>query len=162
MKKRGKKAQAWGIDLSVAFMIFTFGIIIFFVYAVNSSNDAGETLDTLMYEGNVIADSVLSEGSPKNWDASNVITLGILSENKINNTKLENFYYLSLSDYDKTKSLFNTRFDYYFYLSQNITINGSEVEGIGMSPLNEKNLVKVTRFTIYENIPSTAYFYIWD
>jgi hypothetical protein len=162
MKKRGRKAQAWGIDLAVALMIFTFGIIIFFVYAVNKSNDAGETLDTMIYEGNVIADSILSEGNPKNWDFSNVVALGILSDNKINETKLENFYYLSVSDYSKTKQIFNTNFNYYFYLSKNMTINGSEVEGIGKEPSDEKDLVKITRFTIYEDTPSTANIYIWE
>jgi hypothetical protein len=159
MKKRG---QAWGIDLAVAFMIFAFGITVFFLYAVNKSDDAGETLDTMIYEGNVVADSVLSEGNPKDWNSSNVVALGILSDKKINDTKLENFYYLSIEDYSKTQQLFNIHVNYYFYLSKNMTINSSEVEGIGKKPVGEENLVKITRFTIYEDTPSTAYIYIWE
>ena len=48
-------------------------------------------------------------------------------------------------------------------------IGGVEVDGIGKPgitsvniPTNAKNLVKVTRYTLYQNKPMTAYFYIWE
>jgi len=163
MEKRGrKKAQAWGIDLAVALMIFTFGILIFFFYAVNRPGEARENLDSLFYDGNLIADSVMSKGAPPNWDSSNVVTIGILSDEKINETKLELFYNLSVQDYNTTKQLFNTRFDYYFALSENMSFPSGEVEGLGMPPVNEDNLIKITRFTVYKDKPTTAYFYVWE
>jgi len=162
MEKKRKRAQAWGIDLAVALIIFTVGILIFFFYTVNRPAEARENLDYMFYDGNLIADSLMSEGSPLDWDSSNVVTVGILSENKINETKLEQFYNLSIQDYSRTKQLFNTRFDYYFFLSGNMSLYVGEVEGIGYSPLNENNLVKITRFTIYKDKPTTAYFYIWE
>lgn len=162
MKKEDKRSQAWGIDLAVALVIFTVGILIFFFYTVNRPAEARESLDYMFYDGNLIADSVMSKGAPSGWNSSNVITIGVLSDNKINETKLEQFYNLSIEDYKRTKQLFNTRFDYYFSLSENMSLYVGEVNGIGYFPLNEKNLVKITRFTIYKDKPTTAYFYIWE
>ena len=167
MKKRGlslksKRSQAWGIDLAVALMIFTFGILVFFFYAVNRTSSAGQTLDLMFYEGNVVADSLLSEGSPKDWNLSKVNSIGVLSDGKVNETKLEYFYNLSVEDYNRTLYLFNTQFDYYFFLSENLSLSSGVVEGIGSIPNNEDNLVQITRFTIYENKPVTAYLYVWN
>ncbi len=162
MEKKRKTAQAWGIDLAVAMIIFTFGILIFFFYAINRPNEAKENIDSLSYDGEVIADSILSKGYPDNWNTTNIGTLGVLSDNKVNETKLEYFYNLSAEDYNRTRALFNTRFEYYLSFSQNMSISGLEVEGIGSEPNNEENLIKITRFTIYKNKPTTVYFYIWE
>lgn len=180
MKKRGKKAtrtcihsrlkfvsskhsQAWGMDLIIAVVIFSVGLIVFYVYSLNNPREAKETIDILSYEAKILASSILSEGYPKDWNAGNVVTIGILSENKINETKLERFYNLSTTNYEKTKRLFNTKYDYYFFLNETMIVYESiEIEGLGKEPTNQKNLVKTTHFTIYKNKPVTAYLYVWD
>lgn len=157
-----KKSQAWGIDLMVAAAIFSMGIISFYMYTLNNTHEAEETVKSLYYDGSIISNSVLSDGYPPEWNSSTVTAVGILNKGKINETKLERFYLLSLSDYEKTKNLFNTRYEYYFFLEKNMTINSNSVEGIGKKPNgSEKNLVKITRFTIYKNIPAEAYLYVW-
>ena len=162
MKKRGRKGQAWGIDLGVAFIIFFAGVVVFYFYALNQPNETEDLREILSYEGNSIASSILSEGYPKDWNSNNVVTIGILSENKINETKLGRFYNLSLYEYAKTQNIFNTRFKYYYSLDKNMSIEGKELEGIGAKPANTKNLIKITRFSIYQNKPTTAYVYIWE
>lgn len=164
MKKRGKtrKAQAWGMDLTIAIVIFSVGLVAFYVYALNEPSEAKENIESLFYDGNIITEIILSEGYPIDWNSGNVIKIGILSENKINETKLESFYNLAENDYAQTKTLFNTGFDYYFNLTETMTINSVEVEGIGLQPSDPQNLVKITRFTIYKNKPITAYLYIWE
>jgi hypothetical protein len=121
----------------------------------------------LIYDGNIITDNILSEGTPKDWNSSNVITIGILSDNKINETKIERFYNLSNMSYAFTKNLFNTRFDYFFFLTENLSLPSEEIRGIGKpgtdpASISAKNLVKITRFTIYKNKPQTFYLYIWE
>lgn len=164
--KRNKKAQAWGIDLIVGVIIFSIGVLIFFIYSINHSGEAKESLEGLSYEGNTLFSNILSEGYPKDWNESNVIEIGILDNNKINETKLERFYYLSKDNYKETKSIFNTRYDYYFSF-ENMTINSSVIQGIGnaeinLSSINATNLLKITRFSIYEEKPTTVYLYIWE
>jgi len=164
-----KKAQIWGLDLVIAMIIFTIGILIFFFYTMNFASNSEETLDALFTDGNAIANFLLSEGSPNNWTALNVMTLGISSENKIDEAKLQNFYSLASGDYAKTKKLFDTKFDYYVYFTDPLDISGNQIDGIGKSGINRtnieqysfSNIVKVTRFTIYRNKPTQLNIYTW-
>ncbi len=156
------KAQGWGFDLMVASIIFITGLVVFYLYSLNSPTETQEVLNVLTYDGNLIANAFLSEGYPLDWNENNVISLGIMSNNRINQTKLERFYALSTSNYQKTKELFNTKYEYYIFSSENFTIAGQEVSGIGNFPLNPKNLIKISRITIYNNKPIDLNFEIWE
>ncbi|MBM3234415.1 hypothetical protein FJZ19_04970 [Candidatus Pacearchaeota archaeon] len=164
---KNSKAQTWGIDLMIAAIIFSMGIIALFVYLQNYPGEAPENINALVYDGNIIADNLLSEGTPKDWNSSNVVIMGILSDNKINETKIERFYNISILNYEFTKTLFNTRFDYFFFLTDNISLSDGETRGIGKvgtdpASISAKNLVKITRFVSYKNKPQTFYLYIWE
>ena len=162
LKKRNKKAQGWGIDLVIAIVIFTVALVTFYFYALNQPGEAPEEIENLFYDGKLIASSILSEGYPEHWNLNNVIRIGILTDNKINESKLDNFWDLNVLNYPKTKSLFNTQYEYYFFLDVPMIIEGNPVEGIGNKPSSPENLVAITRFTIYQNKPVTAHLYIWE
>jgi hypothetical protein len=111
----------------------------------------------------------MSQGYPSDWDSNNVITIGITDNNKINETKLQKLYNMiyAQNNYTLTKNLLNTQHDYYFFLNQNMTINSTSIQGIGkpgMDPGNivAKNLVKTTRFTVYQNKTTPLYIYTWQ
>jgi hypothetical protein len=160
---KNKKAQSWGMDLMIGVSIFTLGLVAFYIYSLNSPGEAKENLETLSYEGKILANTILSEGSPTGWNKTSVVKIGILSDDKINETKLQYFYELTEEDYNKTRSKFDTTYDYYFYLNENMIIDEEPVAGIGKPDFaNAKNLVKITRYTIYRNKPTTAYVYIWE
>jgi len=161
---KSKKAQAWGTDLIIAFIIFSFAIIFFYFYSFNYSNETEDILELLTYEGNFIADSILSPGYPDQWEESNVIEIGITTDGKINETKIKKFYQLTQNNYNKTKQIFGTKYDYYFFMGTPIN---STTEGIGEPGTNStniiaSNLMKITRLTIYQNKPTTAYVYIFQ
>jgi hypothetical protein len=163
----GKRAQSWGLDLMIGMTIFSLGIFSFYIYSLNYSSEGEEALRWMLYDGNMISNVILSEGYPADWNSSSVVKIGILSEGKINETKLERFYSLALENYSETKPLFNTKYDYFFFLDENFTIGSSQVNGIGKPSTNpasitSNNLVKITRFTIYKNKPVTAYIYVWE
>jgi len=157
-----KKGQAWGFDLMIAISIFMIGIVGFYLFSLNSPSEGRDTLDSLFYDGNLIADSLLSEGYPENWDSNSVINIGIVNDNRINETKLQRLYDLTISDYSKTKNLFNTRFNYYFNFSRPIIMGGVYVEFIGQKDLNPDNIIKIQRFVIFENNPVTLNVYVWS
>lgn len=157
-----KRAQAWGFDLVIGAMIFFSAVTAFYIYSLNSSPEGEETLNPLIYDGNIVADSLLSSGYPEDWDSGNVIKIGILSKNKINETKLERFYNLTSSDYDRTKIIFNTKYNYYYFLSEPMIISNQQVQGMGLQPQNQKNLIKITRFVSYRDKPMTLNLYIWE
>ena len=165
------KAQGWGMDLIIAVTIFTFGLVAFYMYSLNSPGEAKEKIESLSYDGKILTNTILSDGAPESWNTENVVKIGILSDNKINETKLQYFYNLTRtgSDYSETKRLFDITYDYYFFLNENMTTIGINVDGIGKPGVSHntgfddaKNLVKITRYVIYENKPMTAYFYIWE
>lgn len=163
------KAQIWSLDLMAGLALFLVGIMIFFVYSLNQPSQAQETLSLLTYDGKIIADNLLSEGYPSNWNPSNAITIGLTTSKKINQTKLETLYQMIYTDnnYTKTKNLFNTGYDFYFFLDQNMTVSAGSIEGIGKpgvtkDNINAKNLIKITRYTIYQNKTTPLYLYIWQ
>ncbi len=153
-----KKAQAWGFDLVIGLFIFTFVIVVFYLYALNYASDTGGSFEVLSREGELVAESLLSEGSPLDWDDTNVIRIGLLSEGKINETKLERFNNLAGSDYNLTKSLFNVRHDYYVNFSEEL----EGVQEIGQVDFDADNLVKVIRVSSYEGNPITLSIYLSD
>lgn len=159
---KSAKAQAWGFDLLIASVLFFIGMILLFFYSLNSGSEGQESLNSLEYTGNYAADIILSEGYPIDWNPSNVVAPGILSNYKINDTKLERFYDLSVDNYAKTKSLFSTNYNYYFNFSESMNIGGTNIEGIGQQFTNAKNLFKVTRFTVYRDRPTTFSLYVWE
>lgn len=159
---KDKKAQAWGFDLFVAIGIFLAGIIFFWIYTINYSSSSQDTLIRLQNEANQISDIVLSQGTPTNWTSDNVIRLGILTNGKINQSKLDDFYDLANSDYNKTKSLFRIRENYYVQFQDNVTISGQSRYQIGQNSTDYENLIKVTRVVIYEGNLTTLNVYSWN
>lgn len=166
IKKRG---QIWSFDVMIASALFIVTILIFFTFSLNQSDETTEAFDLLFYDGNVLADNIMSEGYPKNWNSSTVSIIGLTTDNRINQSKIEELYTMIYfeNNYTRTKNLFNTKYDYYFFLDENMTANSNSIEGIGYpgatkSNINSRNLIKVTRFTIYQNKTVPLYIYIWE
>jgi hypothetical protein len=166
-KNKNKKSQAWGLDLLIALMIFIIGLAAFFLFYLNYSDDVGNDYESLSFDGNNLADSLFSEGNPPDWNSTLVVSIGLLTGNSLDPVKLENFYYLSQSDYQQTKAIFNTNYDYFFFLDNNLSIDNSSVRGIGkpgvdLNNIEASNLIKINRITTLNNQPVSAYVYVWE
>jgi len=166
-----KKAQVWGFDLIIASIIFISGILLFYVYSINYPKESYEKLDGLFNDGEFIAEGLLAEGFPINWTQDNVIRIGLTTNNKINETKLENFYLLSNNQtnplgYKKSKSLLSTGYNFFMNFSEPILIQGVPIAqgGIGMSFEEHQvvNLIKITRVTTYQNKVVSFNLYVWE
>ncbi len=155
--------QAWGFDIMIGVMLFLGGVLVLYFYAVNATPEGQEILDSMEYDGAFISDVMLSEGSPNDWTTANVISPGFLSGNFINETKLERFYELSISDYPRLKGLLQTRYDFYFNFSEPMFIQGNYVGGIGNpSSASTNNLIQVERVASYKNKPVTLTVQVWE
>ena len=157
-----KKGQAWGTDLIIASVVFIGGLLVFYFYSLNISDDGSDTLQKLQYSGELVAEDLFSEGYPKNWEIEDVQRIGIVTDSRINQTKLESFYNLSTYEYEKTKSLFNLNYEYYISFQNNVSIYGQSVEGIGLKPQNSNNLIKITRVMVYNDKPTSVEVEIWN
>lgn len=155
------KAQAWGFDLAIASAIFVTVLAIFYVLSLNATNgnDRRASLET---EANVVGDAFFSEGNPEYWNVSNVIVIGILSDEKINTTKLKSAFQFSQADYQQTRSLFRATNNYYIKFSKPIRAEGIEITEIGLPPTNAKNVVRVSRATVSNDTIISAEVIIWN
>lgn len=150
-----RRAQAWGTDLVLAVAIFSVSLIAVYFYAINDSSESEEVMNSLFYDGSKISDMILSEGYPSDWDGANVLQIGVVTGGKINQTKLEKFKTL---DYQRTKILFNTQYEYYFFVDNFV----SETSVGDISYENSKNLIKITRIVVYNDTIVPAYLYIFE
>ena len=139
-----KKAQAWGFDLIIASIIFISGIMLFYVYSINYPKESNEKLDKLFNSGEFMAEMLLSEGLPSDWDQNSVVRIGLTSNKKINDTKLKEFYEMANNElnpqgYKKSKSLFNTNYNFFMTFSEPIMVDERIIEegGIGQNFENE-------------------------
>lgn len=166
---KNKKSQAWTADIMIATSIVSIGLIIFFIYSINGPGNERESIEKLFYEGNKISETIFSEGYPETWDNETVVSIGILSDDKVDDRKLEYFYDLTVNNdsYKSSKIKFNTGYDYYLFFDENMDIKGTSVEGIGKPGIDKnnitaRNLIKITRFIVYNNKAMNAYIYIWE
>jgi len=111
-----KKAQIWSTDLVIASVIFIIGIVTAYLFIINFPGEAEESLDSLFYEGNLVATNILSEGVPLNWDSNpiGVVQPGILSNDRVDDSKQTQFAIMSTSQPDVLKRKLNTKFDFCF------------------------------------------------
>ena len=126
---------------------FLGGIILLYLYAINYYPQSRVQLDELYYDGDLASQLILSEEN-----------FSIVSNGKINQTKLDNFYNIN---YNTKKSLLGVSNNFYFI------VEGLEVEGNPVSYVGKLNdteigsLVKVTRLTIYKDKPIKFQIFIW-
>lgn len=140
-----KKSQTWGFDLIIASVIFVFAILVFYFYVLNYSSNEEQSYNSLHYEARLIGDSLLGEGSPPNWNASNVERIGLTSQEKINKTKVLLFYEMTLTDYNKVRKLFRINNHFFINLSKPILSNNTQIKEIGIQPSSPNNVYKLTR-----------------
>ena len=158
----GKRGQAWGFDSMMAAAIFITGALVFYFFALNYGASNNQKVEEIVHDATAVGDNILSEGIPTNWNATSVTKIGILTNNKINNTKLELLYNLSIYDYNGTRFKFNTRFNYFINLSDQIVINSQPINGIGIYPSNATNTFRINHFTVYNEKPVTLYVILWE
>ena len=166
MIKHSKRSQAWGIDITVALVIFIAGLVGIYLYSINLSAEAQETLNLLSYDGNLIASTLLQEGTPSDWHLSltpgEVIIPGLITEGKINSNKLSNFSNLIDTSPSLIQAKLNTRYNFCITINRwgtNCTCYNS---GCITPRDNPNNLVRIERYVAYENIPSSMELIIWN
>lgn len=159
MKERG---QAWGLDATVAAMLFVGGIIIFYVYSINYKASEKVEIEESKFEAALLAESLLSEGEPQGWNTTAVSKIGITSKEEINETKLEDWYELVITDYNRTRTLLNTRYEYRVIFSEPLQIGAFSVNEIGPAlPNNTERVWRITRFSSYHQKPLTLDVIVW-
>jgi hypothetical protein len=172
MKTKNRTAQMFFIEMALAILLFSVSVGLYFRYVSTTHDDSEVNVETLMKTAKDISSSLVSQGYPEDWSTGNVQRIGLTNDdNRINETKLGNFRNL---DYDETKSLLATQFDYYVFFryrnGSSMIINGS-AEGIGKQDVISTNvttlqsmrsMVKVERILIFRSDIVRMIVYAWS
>ena len=155
----------------IAIVIFGVAIAVYYKTMTNISNQDEVLLDDILLSAKSISDSIMTEGYPYNWTESNVTRIGIITEDKVNETKLS---YFSNISYKKTKNVFGTIHDYYVFfvdskgspIKINQTHEGIGKPGVNSTNINEKEnpkkLASVKRIVVKNNKITKMVVYAWQ
>ncbi|MBW3019800.1 hypothetical protein KY334_00755 [Candidatus Woesearchaeota archaeon] len=159
------RGQVWYMDLIFGLSIFIIALLIFFSNKINLNNYDQAYLSSMIFEINSISDQIMGSGYPTNWNENNVIEIGIVDNGVINETKLNN---LNDLNYNDTKRLFNTRFDYYFYIVGEQLYDNKE--GYGKAGVNSTNIesidsnqmINIDRYVVFNDKIRLLKVISWD
>lgn len=154
------KGQAITLDFVTGlFIIITALIITTTIFITNQKNS---TFDETRRATITATELLMSEGYPEDWNETTIIKLGLLTNNKLNQTKLEQ---ASNLDYEDLKTALHTKKNLYFYLKNKTTIQNITACGYGDPDITtnqttceptlpqEGNVVIIERFIAHnENI----------
>ena len=136
-----KNGQVWSLDLLVAFMIFLITLICVYFYTINYVANSSSELNQLFLNADIVANLLLSEDN-----------YGLISDGRINKTRVEEFS--SLSDSQKKATLGATN-NFYFVIS-----GYQDIVGI-VNVTDVDSQVKITRIVIYEDKPTKFEIISW-
>ncbi len=166
---RKRRGQIWSLDMMMAVVMFMLALFMVYQYLINSERTNVSDIEELARDSQVISSQLLSEGLPKGWNSTDVKMIGVAKDFRINETCWERFSNIS---YDRSRSVFNTRYHYYVYFTDNednlITIGG--IDGIGkpgvvsanVSEVQTKRIIKVDRLAIYDSKIIKMVLFLWE
>jgi hypothetical protein len=140
------KGQALSFDFLIACTIFILVIAILLTQVGYNTKELNEIRDKneLIDETHKLSEIFFDEGYPKNWNSSNVVVIGLETDNRISWSKLKS---LEEIGYQKSLVLLGLKNDY------NITIfeNNSTFYSFGKNIENASSIVRVDRVGILNN-----------
>ena len=127
----------------------------------------------MINDAKTISNFLVDVGSPSNWTADDVSTIGLMSYGKvINESKVSEFSDLVIADYPNSKKLLSSRSDYFVFFEDKagnyIFING--IQGVGKSGVNQTNIyvsqdpndvISIYRFIIYRGDIIKLGVFVW-
>ncbi len=100
-----KRSQSSFFDFIVGFFVFSIVLVLFF--------SASKTYYYSEKDFSYVSNIILSDGIPNDWNESYYYKPGVLSNNKLNETKFLMLY--NLSKKDSLKNIFKTNFLFFLY-----------------------------------------------
>jgi len=148
--------------------MFFIALFVFYQYYSNTvSIDIGE-VQNVRRDAQSISNFIMSGGYPEDWNSTEVGEIGIVDDNfRLNDAKLSN---LTEMDYDTTRELLNTKYDYYLYFmdknKQVANISAYGKPGINMTNIEEvedpKKIITLSRFVFHDRNIYRMVLYVWD
>ncbi len=156
-----KRAQIWYTDFMLGILIFVVVIFIYFGYAHSFNQDPSEITSELLMDAKAISSSLVTSGSPSDWNQTNVEIIGLTNGNqRLVDEKIEMFANLSLN---QARTKLRTPYKFYVYLTD---LNGTIVpmegyQGVGQEAIDPDNLVAITRVVVHDSTLKNMVVQVW-
>ncbi|MCX6814919.1 MAG: hypothetical protein NTY20_04710 [Candidatus Aenigmarchaeota archaeon] len=163
-----RKSQAWSMDFAASVVIFVTALILI-IFALNYTiyqNQQQINFNMMENTAMTVSDSLVRQpGIPRDWNSTNVTTIGLASqENVLNETKLSEF--LNMND-NTIKSLLGiANYEFYFEVRYpNGTLaslpGGAQITKGGY-PSDARIIIPVERHALYMEKPARMVLILWD
>ncbi len=149
------KAQAWTVDFIIAMLIFSIAITLLITFSISGRTDYG-MIDNI----NEFSSHIMSDGYPTNWNKTNVVYPGILSNGILNETKMINMKDLNESFVSSSYRLSSKFYVNVTNLNGSILDIGGPVE-IGSNPSHASEIIKEKRFSSFNGAPVIVNLIVW-
>jgi len=175
----------WIVDLIMSVLVFTAASIIAFTIIMNSFS-TGSQFDDARKDAVKISEYLLSEGTPVDWNETNLVKPGFISYNRLNSTKAYKGMNMTNSTYDLVKSLLQLEAEDDFMA---VFINSSgaivpfqdycsfgkpwtaldydlgpplDCQAVNFTKITYNNLIKIDRHLVYDSQIAKMEVYVWN
>ncbi|MEM2974135.1 MAG: hypothetical protein QW112_00700 [Candidatus Micrarchaeia archaeon] len=153
-----KKGQFFSYDAVMAGALLSILIALLFIYWSSTHSLVFNQVDDMYRVGIAVSDTLLTPGSPANWNSANVHQVGLTDEfgsMNLNSQKVSRLYNYASGNYYGFQEKFGaSRYNLF------ITIDGYP-NSIGMPPMNPTGLITIRRPVLYDGHPSTLTVVVW-
>jgi len=141
----------WFMDFVIGILIFSATIISYYIYTTNISKEDTVAFDLLISDAKTVTSSFTTAGYPLDWDANTVTRIGFTDNfNRLDNRKFIEFNEIN---YNKTKKLLGTTYDYFLYFV-NESGDVKNVEGYCGTGTGEVSITFDIRAAYYNECPN--------
>jgi hypothetical protein len=180
---QNRRAQVWITDVTISIVLFTAAVLIAFNIIMNSFATQND-YERQKSDASRISEYVLSEGTPTDWNSTNMIRPGMMTGKRLNATKVRYAMNLSNSSYAAIRSSMQTDYDFIVLFEnssggiipfQDLCSFGKPNEGINFTYVNSTpscifnisrisydNLVKINRYVVYDSSIIRMETYLWN
>lgn len=153
------KAQSLSYDFFIACTIFLLFIVIIFNLSRYSEVQISEMqkINQITLMSDRLSEVWMRKGMPENWNQSNAIELGLLSDSRLNQTKLN---YLMYIDYQEVKRKVGSGI-YEFYL-RIYDSNNNTMFSFGLYPSDSDYISKTRRIGILNSTVIFIDTMVWE
>ncbi len=148
------KGQAWTTDFMFAMLIFSIAVVLYLTYSIQPNNFS------INKDFERFSSYVLSDGLPENWNETDMIYPGILSNGVINSTK---FSMMKNMNETKISSSYGITSEFYVNVTKRDgTI--SDIDGpaeFGKYPSTASFVLKKSRISSFGGEPVIVNIVVW-
>lgn len=154
-----RKAQTFSVDFMIASSIFVLAFSILYIYWTYASMQISETreVNEMIDKTYLISHVWFRGGTPKYWNSTNVIDLGLSNNHRFNQTKM-NILNESIG-YDKAKDLLSVGVYEIFFRVYNTT--NDTLYTFGSYPSDPENVIKIKRVGILNRSVAIVEVMVW-